>query len=199
MAGSTVRWSTVSVATPIVGVTAAVSNWSRFADIVVAGQPYGQGREHLDEQIVEAAMFGGNATMMIVPISGLPQTFDKIVLAWNDSPEALRAARAALPVMQKANSTNIAIIDPPRHGADRSDPGGLLAQMLARQGVRADISILARTMPTVAGVLARQVEDKGADLLVMGAYGHSRLRESILGGATRDMLQHASVPVLMVH
>jgi nucleotide-binding universal stress UspA family protein len=103
-----------------------------------------------------------------------------------------------LPVLARASQVEIVVVDPPRHGPDRSDPGGRLAQMLARHGIRADIRILARTMPQISDVLARQVEDSGADLLVMGAYGHSRLREAILGGATRNTLEKSKVPVLMI-
>jgi nucleotide-binding universal stress UspA family protein len=71
--------------------------------------------------------------------------------------------------------------------------------MLSRQGVRAEISILAKTMPRVSDVLLRHVKDKNADLVVMGAYGHSRFLEEILGGATRNMLAEAHVPVVMAH
>lgn len=94
---------------------------------------------------------------------------------------------------------NLAIIDPPAHGPERSDPGGLLAQMLARHGVTADVSVLARTLPRTSDILTRHIKDQDADLLVMGAYGRSRLREAILGGATRDMMQQAECAVLMKH
>ena len=94
---------------------------------------------------------------------------------------------------------NIAVIDPPQHGPERSDPGGMLCQMLVRHGVRAEVSVLAKTLPRISDVLARHVRDQNADLLVMGAYGHSRFREAILGGATRNMLEEAEVPVLMAH
>jgi nucleotide-binding universal stress UspA family protein len=71
--------------------------------------------------------------------------------------------------------------------------------MLVRHGVRAEVVVLAKTAPRVSDTLARHVLDQDADLLVMGAYGHSRFREFLLGGATRDMLEHAAVPVLMAH
>lgn len=199
LGGEDLRWSVAAVATPIVGVSATVSDAARFSDLVVATQPYGPGRGTPQVQVVESALFGADARVLVVPNASLPAAFDRVVLAWNDSPEAMRAMRAALPVLQEARETEIVIVDPPRHGPDRSDPGGRLAQVLARHGVAASIRILARTMPTVSNTLSRHVEDSGADLLVMGAYGHSRLRESILGGATRDMLEHARVPVLMVH
>jgi nucleotide-binding universal stress UspA family protein len=69
--------------------------------------------------------------------------------------------------------------------------------MLVRHGVHAEVTVLARSLPRVSDVLARHVLDEDADMLVMGAYGHSRFREAILGGATRNMLEQATVPVLM--
>jgi nucleotide-binding universal stress UspA family protein len=122
-----------------------------------------------------------------------------VVLAWNQSAEAMGAIRAALPFLVDADACNIVIVDPPRHGADRSDPGGALSQMLARHGVKPEISVVAGTMPRTADVLLRHSGDWQADLLVMGAYGHSRFREAVLGGATRDMLEAATLPVLMNH
>ena len=89
------------------------------------------------------------------------------------------------------------VVDPPRHGPERSDPGGTLAQMLARHGVRSEVTVLARTVDSTAQVLMNRARDIDADLVVMGAYGRSRLREAILGGATRDMLAKATVPVLL--
>jgi nucleotide-binding universal stress UspA family protein len=94
---------------------------------------------------------------------------------------------------------DITVIDPPPHGVERSDPGGLLCQMLVRHGVHAEVTVLARSLPRVSDVLARHVLDEDADMLVMGAYGHSRLREFILGGVTRSLLREMTVPVLLSH
>ena len=111
----------------------------------------------------------------------------------------MAATRAALPLLKGADLVDITVVDPPPHGPERSDPGGLLCQMLVRHGVRAEVSVLARSLPRVSEVLARHATDQNADLLVMGAYGHSRFREAILGGATRNMLEQAELPVLMAH
>jgi nucleotide-binding universal stress UspA family protein len=107
--------------------------------------------------------------------------------------------RAALPILKESEVVNIAIINPPTHAPDRSDPGGALSQMLSRHGVHAEVAVLAKSLPRISDVIARHVSDQNADLLVMGAYGHSRFRESILGGATRNMLKMAETPVLMAH
>ena len=99
----------------------------------------------------------------------------------------------------RADQVWITIVDPPTHGAERSDPGGALCQMLVRHGVKAEVTVLARTMPRISEVLARHVRDMNADMLVMGAYGHSRFRQAILGGATRNTLESTEVPVFMAH
>lgn len=201
--GDDLRWSVSAIATPLVGTHVIVADAARFSDLVVTALPYGKGRGNAQVQVVESALFAAGVPVLVIPdaedgAATVGKGFDRVVVAWNDSPEALRATREALPALAGASHVEIVVIDPPRHGPDRSDPGGRLAQMLARHGIRADIRILARTMPQISDVLARQVEDSTADLLVMGAYGHSRLREAILGGATRNMLEKAKVPVLMV-
>jgi nucleotide-binding universal stress UspA family protein len=149
--------------------------------------------------VIEAAMFEGKAPVLVLPEKGLGEHVvpKRIVVAWNQSAEAMTATRMALPFLKSADAVDITVIDPPPHGAERSDPGGLLCQMLVRHGVHAEVTVLARSLPRVSDVLARHVLDENADMLVMGAYGHSRFREAILGGATRNMLEQATVPVLM--
>ncbi|HAW45742.1 MAG TPA: universal stress protein, partial [Roseovarius sp.] len=85
----------------------------------------------------------------------------------------------------------VVVIDPPMHGPNRSDPGGLLAQYLSRHGAKTEIDVLSRSLPRVSDVLLRHMTDMDADMVVMGAYGHSRFREAIFGGATRYMLEQA--------
>ncbi len=195
-----VRWGTDSAVVTLGGLGAYVGLRARFSDLVIVAQPYGSDRGINDEAVIEAALFDGQAAVLVLP-EGMDRiaAFDRIVLAWNQSNEALRAARRSLPLLKAADQVNIVVIDPPTHGPERSEPGGLLTRMLARHGVRAEVSVLARTMPSVSETLQRHVTDQDADLLVMGAYGHSRLREAILGGATRDMLEGAKVPVFMAH
>jgi nucleotide-binding universal stress UspA family protein len=129
----------------------------------------------------------------------LTPTPKRVVVAWNESSEAMAAIRRALPMLQSASEVNVCIIAPERHGSDTSDPGAELSRMLSRHGVKVEVTILAQTLPRVSEVIARHVADTDADMLVMGAYGHSRFREAILGGATRNMLEHAAVPVFMAH
>jgi nucleotide-binding universal stress UspA family protein len=195
-----ISWAAVPMTAQMAGLTVQLSHHLRFSDIVVLPRPYGQGRGHEHEEILEAALFSCRAPVLVIPDNAtLPERVERVVVAWNESSEALGAVRSALPILANADLVNIAIIDPPQHGPDRSDPGGALCQMLNRHGVNAEVSVLAKTMPRVSDILCRHVRDQNADLLVMGAYGHSRFRESIMGGATRNMLELAELPVFMAH
>ncbi|MES2540907.1 MAG: universal stress protein [Pseudomonadota bacterium] len=197
---ATLRSSVESVVTQLGALTDVVASRARYSDLVILPLPYGKSRGVEDEAVTEAALFEGMAPVLIVPPSGMRTAVPKrIILAWNQSREALVAARRAMPFLKRAEMVQIVVVDPPTHGSERSDPGGLLCQLLVRHGVKAEVSVLARTLPRVSEVLARQVRDVDADLLVMGAYGHSRFREAILGGATRDMLERAEVPVFLAH
>jgi nucleotide-binding universal stress UspA family protein len=196
----TLRSSVESVVTQLGALTDVVAGRARYSDLVILPLPYGKSRGVEDEAITEAALFEGMAPVLIIPPSGMKSAEPKrILIAWNQSREALVAARRAMPFLRRAETVQIVVIDPPAHGPERSDPGGLLCQLLVRHGIRAEVSVLARTLPRVSEVLARHARDFDAGLLVMGAYGHSRFREAILGGATRNMLEGAEIPVLLAH
>ncbi|MFM7655394.1 MAG: universal stress protein [Paracoccaceae bacterium] len=193
------RVSVEAAVTQLGALTDLVAQRARFADLVVLPRPYGEGKGVESEAVIEAAMFEDKAPVLVLPEQGLGDAIvpKRVVVAWNQSAEAMAATRLALAFLKSAERVDITVIDPPQHGPERSDPGGLLCQMLVRHGVHAEVSVLARSLPRVSDVLARHVLDQDADMLVMGAYGHSRFREAILGGATRNMLEKATVPVLM--
>lgn len=200
-APSSLRWSSEGAIAMLGGVVELVASRARFADLVVLGKPYGKDRGGEGEAIIEAAMFEGQAPVLVMPegFTDADKIGKRIVIAWNQSRESLTAIRRALPFLRGADHVWITIVDPPQHGAERSDPGGALCQMLVRHGVKAEVTVLAGTLPRVSDVIARQVRDMNADMLVMGAYGHSRFREAILGGATRNTLESSEVPVFMAH
>jgi nucleotide-binding universal stress UspA family protein len=183
------------------GIAALVGLRARLSDLVILPQPYGENRSFDAEIVLESALFDGRAAVLVLPDAGLGAAAapERVVIAWNQSAEAMAAIRAALPLLKQAKSVSLAVVDPGSHGAERSDPGGMLCQMLTRHGVHVDVAVLAKTMPRVTDVLNRHLMDTGADLLVMGAYGHSRLREALFGGATREMLEICPVPMLMAH
>jgi nucleotide-binding universal stress UspA family protein len=195
------RWSLESAVSQTGMLGGLVAQRARFADLVVLAQPYGPERGSEAEAVLEAALYDGMAPVLVLPTGVTPDARAprRIVVAWNQSREAMIAVRAALPMLKEADLVNIVVIDPSSHGSERSDPGGALCQMLVRHGVKAEVSVLARTLPRVSDVLVRHLADMDADLLVMGAYGHSRFRQAILGGATRDMLELAKIPVLLAH
>ena len=195
-----IRWGVEAAVSQLGAMSGLVALRARFSDLLIQAHPYGAGKSHTDEAMVEAALFEGRAPVLVVPQGGLGAGFARrVVLAWDQSNEALKAMRTAMPLLKAADLVNIAIIAPQSHGPERSDPGGALSQLLARHGVKTDVSVLAKTMPRVSDVLCRHIRDFNADLVVMGAYGHSRIREAILGGTTRNMLEDAEVPVFMAH
>jgi len=197
---SDIRWSADSGVAQLADLGRHVAARARFSDLVVLPRPYGDGRGVELEPVLEAAMFDAHTPILVMPDdSTVVKDPKKIVLAWNESAEAMNATRAALPMLKAANVVHVVVIDPPTHGPNRSDPGGLISQYLARHGVKVEIDVLSKTMPRVSDVLLRHVQDIDADLVVMGAYGHSRFREAILGGATRYMLEQSQIPVFMAH
>ena len=203
----TLRYSVETVVAEMGSLTALVGNAASFADLVVQTHPYGSGQGYQAETVVEAALFEGRAPVLIVPetLLGKTNNFEKltnprrVLLAWNQSTEALAAAKRALPLLRHADLVDVTVVDPPSRGPERSDPGGVLCQYLVRHGIKAQVSVLAKTMHKVSDVLARHALEEGCDMMVMGAYGHSRLREAVLGGATRAVLESSMIPVLMAH
>ena len=194
------RWGVTDLVCQLADVARVVASYARFADLAILPRPYGDDRGIELEPDVEGALFEGQAPVIVLPAHSeelrLP---DRIAIGWNESAEALRAVRSALPILKPAKRSHIVVIDPPKHGPTRSDPGGLLSQFLARHGVHVEIDVLSKTLPRVSDVMRRHVTDIDADMVIMGAYGHSRFREAILGGATRNMLETAEVPVFMAH
>ncbi|EIE53114.1 universal stress protein [Salipiger aestuarii] len=194
------RWAVEEGVAQLADIGRHVAGRARYADLVVLPKPYGKDRGVELEPVTEGALFDGQASVLIVPEDTVATSTPKrVVIGWNESNEALRSVRAALPVLKTAESVHVVVIDPPQHGPNRSDPGGALSQFLARHGAKPEIDVLSKTMPRVSEVLRRHVQDVDAEMVVMGAYGHSRFREAILGGATRNMLEQATVPVFLAH
>ena len=200
LAPSGIRWATERGVSALAGMGELVANRARFSDLVVMPLPYGKGKGSDMEVAVEAALFGGRAPVLVMPDDAKPVSdFKTVIVAWNEGVEAMAAVRKSLPILRAADLVRIVTVGPATHRTDQTDPGGMLSQMLARHGVTCEVEVLGKTLPRTSDVLNRHVTDTGADMLVMGAYGHSRLREAILGGTTRNMLENATVPVLMAH
>lgn len=198
LAREDIRWSVESAVAQVGGLTTLIGMRARFSDLVLLTRPYGDDAPPDGEAVTEAALFEGRAPVLISPNRGLPADFGKkVMIAWNQTEEAMTAVRRAMPFLVAAESVEITVVDPSPHGPERSDPGGALCQMLTRHGVNASIAVLARTMPTTSEILNHHAIEIGADMVVMGAYSHSRFREAILGGTTRSMLGKTGLPILM--
>jgi nucleotide-binding universal stress UspA family protein len=175
---------------------------ARYADLTILGQvdPDGGEAEVLRPRPEQVALASGRP-ILVVPYAGRFETVGRrVLIGWNASREAARAVNDALPLLAAAEIVTVLTIDP-REGPDEHGelPGADIALHLARHGVKAEIERTVSTGLGVGEVLLSRAADLGADLVVMGAYGHSRVRELLLGGATRSLLQSMTVPVLMSH
>lgn len=171
---------------------------ARYADLTLAG-PELLASETLRQKVIEGALFWSGKPLLLVPESAQPTLVPKRVLvAWDTRIEATRALREALDLLATADEVRLAIVDPVEgersHG---EEPGADVASFLARHGVKVTVDRLPSENHSVADVLRRHAVDTGAEMLVMGAYGHSRLRERIFGGVTRSMLENPPLPVFL--
>lgn len=171
-----------------------VASHSRLSDIVV----FGEGNAGAaGGSTLEAAMMSAGRPVLIAPKACAIHVGGAVAIGWDESPMAAHAITAAIPFLEKAKSVTILCV-----GKKELDPepGGLLADYLALHGINAGIHLVeAQSGRSVGGTLLDQAEKLDVDLLVVGGYGHSRLREFIVGGATQHIRSHATIPVLMAH
>ena len=177
---------------------------NRFAEIarrfdlsvVAQAQPDAVGSEAL---IVEQALFDSGRPVMVVPyIQTAPFKADRVMLCWDGSRPAARAAGDAMPILARAQVVEVFTIESGKLKSDEF-PGADIAEHLAHHGLNVKVSRTVSGDVDIANVILSHAADSGADLLVMGGYGHSRVREFILGGATRGILASMTVPTLMSH
>lgn len=166
----------------------------RYADLLIIPQGE-EGAVFPDASLVERVILDGGCPVLLVPRTGRFDTIGRTVMvAWNDSRESSRAVRAALPLLIDAGRVVLLQVDPP----DGSDAQVMdKATQLARHGVRADAHHTVSAGVPIGEVILSSLADYDADCLVMGAYGHTRLREWVLGGATRSVLESMTVPTLL--
>jgi nucleotide-binding universal stress UspA family protein len=179
----------------------AVRRVARYTDLAIVGQADPTVPAELVAVRPEELALGSGRPVLVVPyIGGSLSPGKRIVVAWDGSREAARAVADALPLLTQASSVWAVSIDAKAPGmSDDSKPAEDLCRFLADHGVSAKPDHLQTDECSEADVLLSRIGDFGADLLVMGCYGHTRLRELVLGGMTREILQHMTVPVLMSH
>lgn len=142
----------------------------------------------------------GRPVLMIPNAGRYPKIGERINVAWNSRREASRAVFDALPLLTAAQRVRIVWVNPQGEKEIAGDlPGAEIAATLARHGVKCEVAPTTSSDIGVGDVILSGLSDDSADLLVMGAWGHSRMRELVFGGATRHILEHMTVPVLMSH
>jgi nucleotide-binding universal stress UspA family protein len=179
-----------------------VSVNAKYADLTVVGQANPEDpHDYPNASLPAEVALGAGRPVLVVPYIGVRHEVGKNVLvAWNGSREATRAVNDALPILIRAEKVTVLAVNPRRGDADHGDvPSADISLHLARHGVRVEASQTVSDGVDVGDILLSRIADLGADLFVMGAYGHSRMRELMMGGVTRDLLRHMTVPVLMSH
>jgi nucleotide-binding universal stress UspA family protein len=179
--------------------TVAVPLHARYADLVIVGQPNGAEGTGVETDFVDRVLLAAGRPVLVVPYAGRFESVGKrILVAWNASREATRAVTEAMPFLQGAAEVQVVAFNP--QGAPHGDvPGADVSLFLARHGVKVTASHERGTDIDAGNLLLSRAADLDADLMVMGAYGHSRMQELILGGATRTVLSSMTMPVLMSH
>ncbi|MBS3649947.1 universal stress protein [Pseudaminobacter sp. 19-2017] len=176
----------------------SVGRRARYADLTLAG-PNTLLSGTLKDKVIEGALFGSGKPLLLIP-AGIEPTLSpkRVLIGWDGRIEASRAVREALDMLRGAQEVRVALVDPGQgedtHG---EEPGADLAAYLARHGVKVTVDRLPREGNSVADVLRRHATDTAAEMIVMGAYGHSRLRERIFGGVTRSMIENPTLPIFM--
>jgi nucleotide-binding universal stress UspA family protein len=170
---------------------------ARRFDIAVVGQAQSE-RGTAESLMIEGALFESGRPLIVVPyIQKQGLTLNRVLVCWDGGRTAARAIGDAMPFLERAKAVDLVIVT---EGGKRDEvTGASMNEHLARHGVKAEIKRVAKGDIDVKDAILSYAADNGADFIVMGGYGHSRLREFILGGVTRGMLDSMTVPVLMAH
>ncbi|GAA0779125.1 universal stress protein [Roseibium denhamense] len=171
----------------------------RPTDLVVIGQANPDKPEPMREILIETILFESGAPVLLVPYIG-SKTFQpkNVLIGWDGSSTATRAIHAALPVLEKADQITVLVIEK-KASKDGGQPGADVANYLARHNMNVTVNVVTNPQTGIADTVLNHVSDNSNDLIVMGGYGHSRMREFLFGGATREILESMTIPVLMAH
>ncbi|QOY96234.1 universal stress protein [Massilia sp. UMI-21] len=171
---------------------------ARYADLVVTGQDAGDATtvRGLPQYL---AMHGVRPVLVVPPSYADEPIADSVVVGWDGSAQAIRAIAGAMPVLTRAQTVRLALVNPDLEtGLHGEEPGADMALYLARHGVRVEV-VVERTQASAGDALIGIARTAGAGLLVTGAFGHSRYRQIVLGGVTRALLDRAPLPVMVAH
>lgn len=179
---------------------AMVALHARYADLTVVGQPNSYEPQDNDAITVTTVMTSGRPVLAIPFAGDFPTLGERVLVAWNASREAARAVNDALPLIAAAKQVTVLAINPRRGIGGQGDvPAADIALHLARHGVKAEAAHTVAKDISDGEALLSYAADIGADLIVSGAYGHSRARELVFGGVTRTLIAEMTAPVLLSH
>jgi nucleotide-binding universal stress UspA family protein len=171
---------------------------ARRFDLAIVAQAEPE-RDAVEELIAEGTLFESARPVIIVPyIQKAPLKLNRVMVCWDGSRQATRAIADAMPLLERADQVELLIVANER-GKQDEIPGADMGEHLARHGLKVDVNRITEGDIDVADALLSHAADASIDFMVMGGYGHSRLREFVLGGVTRLMLRSMTVPVLMSH
>jgi nucleotide-binding universal stress UspA family protein len=170
---------------------------ARHYDLSVVAQAEPQD-DAIEDLTIQAALFDSGRPVLVVPyIQKEEIKLGRVMVCWDGSRSAARAVADALPLLQRAGQVDLVTVETRERRNDLR--GAQIAEHLARHKIKIDLKSLVAPDSETADVILSQAADSEADLIVMGGYGHSRLREFVLGGVTRSMLGAMTAPVLMAH
>jgi len=193
-----ISFETRSLWASISGAADQLGRLARRFDLAVVGQPERE-KAMPDEIVDEGVLFESGRPVIFVPFiqkAGLKA--DRVMICWDGSRAATRAIADSMPFLHKAKSIEVVIVGSREAPRDQM-PGVDLGQHLARHGLKVDVKRITSPDIDVPATILSYAADSSADMIVMGGYGHSRLREFVLGGVTRGLLESMTVPVLMSH
>jgi nucleotide-binding universal stress UspA family protein len=176
----------------------AVGERAIYADLTLIESELASNK-FMQEAVLDGALFHSKTPVLLQPKGAKPTLAPKRVLvAWDSSVEASRALSESLGILKSADEVHVTMVDPDAsESGSGAEPGADIAVYLARHGLKVTVDRLPGSGRAIADVLKQHAVDMGADLIVMGAYGHSRLRERVFGGVTKSMLEAQTLPLFM--
>lgn len=174
---------------------------ARYADISVIGGRDGVASRTLADTLIDGALFDSGRPALVMPAAGVGETLGaRPLLAWDGGPQAARAAADALPFLCQATHVRVCVaatyFGMGKHG---DEPGADVARWLAGHGAKVAVEVVEPKGKSVAEALAEAARRDGCDMIVMGGFGHSRLRQSLFGGVTSDLLDSPPLPLFIAH
>ena len=180
---------------------ATLGDYARYTDLLVLGQNQPEDPDNISEALAEHLVIDGGAPCLVIPFIGARKTLAKrILVAWNESRESYRALKDALPLLKHADMVEVLFIKPRSHNQEHTSlQENVIINYLVDHGITAKVNLCIDNHIDPGNTILSQTVENDIDLVVMGAFGHSRLREIVLGGATRHLLKKMTAPVFISH